>query len=55
MTFKALILESSVISVSCIPETKYSCSGLPERFSKGSTAMDLRVTSAVSFLGKKFL
>src|SRR4030095_2062469 len=51
MTFKALILESSVISVSCMPETKYSWSGLPERLSSGNTAIE----SIVEFcLGERY-
>ena len=50
ITFKALILESSVISVSCMPDTKYCCDESPERFSSGNTAMD---SNAVFFFEKR--
>src|SRR5687767_6938315 len=40
ITFSELIFESSLTRVSCIPETKYSCSGLPERLSNGRTAIE---------------
>src|SRR5687768_5269500 len=40
ITLSELIFESSLTRVSCIPETKYSCSGLPERFCNGRTAIE---------------
>ena len=38
ITVSAPIWASSVISRSCMPSTKYSCSASPERLTKGSTA-----------------
>src|SRR5436309_14539809 len=44
-TRNALIFASDVISASVSPSAKYSCSGSPERFSKGRTAKDrIRLT-----------
>ena len=40
ITFNAPIFARSVIRASVIPSAKYSCSGSPERFRRGSTAMD---------------
>src|SRR5689334_18565049 len=40
MTRSEAILAISPISSSVIPSEKYSCSGFPDRFSSGSTAME---------------
>ena len=40
MTRNEAILAISPISSSVIPSEKYSCSGFPDKFSSGSTAIE---------------